>query len=274
MFSTDTFVQYRREVREMRARVQKVDGPTEDIHPQDLVEAHLPLVMYIARRYEDAGVDLMDLIQEGNMGLMRAAQKFDSSMGVQFSTYAAYWINEAILSALGQRIVSLSASKYKFERLQRLLRTQRKMQEEVGQEATLQELAKEMETSVATVLALLNLQQGMHTMSINKSYGPYGDDDEESLADHLEGDPEHTPEHLAFLQSRNEHLQRLLKLLTKPEREVILWRYGLKDGKEYSQGATATRLKKNWDTVVSLEQRALMKMRRVAKLKQLQDFLT
>jgi RNA polymerase primary sigma factor len=272
MFSVDALVQYRRDIFERNPR--KANASTQEYSQQNLVEAHLPLVIYIARRYQDAGVDLMDLIQEGNIGLMRAAQKFDPKMGVQFSTYAAYWIKEAILSALGQRIVSVSASKYKFGRLQRLLRTQREMQEEVGQEPTLAQLAKEMETSVATVLALLNLQQGMHTMSINKPYGQYGDDEQESLADHLEDTPEHTPEHLAFLQSRNEHLQRLLKVLTKPEREVILWRYGLKDGKEYSQGATATRLKKNWDTVVSLEQRALMKMRRVARLKHLQDFLT
>src|SRR6266536_902825 len=259
MFSIDSFVQYRREIREMRERVQKAD-----IRQQDLVAAHLPLVIHIARRYEDAGVDLMDLIQEGNIGLMRAAQKFDPSMGVQFSTYAAYWIKEAILSALGQRIVSVAASKYKFGRLQRLLRTQKEMKEEAGQEPNLQELAKEMETSVATVLALFNLQQGMRTASPDVQTGEHEDD---VLANTLEANPEHAPEHVAFLKARNEQIQYLLSMLTKAEREVILLRYGLKDGKEQSLNAVATALKKNWDTVAHLEQRALLKMRRLARLK-------
>jgi len=265
--STDALRQYRHDITEHIAHSWAASG--ENQHA--LVEAHLPLVISLARRYEGAGIDLLDLIQEGNLGLLRAAHKFDPSLGFQFATYATWWIKQYILSALSQRLVPLSVSRDKRERLQRLLRMQQQMQQEkAGDEPTLDELAERMETSVASVQKTLALQQ-IYAMSIDTSRGV---DEDETLADHLESNPEQAPEHLALLQSRNEHLQRLLLLLTKAEREVILLRYGLKDGKEQSLNAVATALKKNWDTVVSLEQRALMKMRRLARLKQLQDFLT
>jgi RNA polymerase primary sigma factor len=103
MFSTDALAQYRREIAES---VRKADGPIAGENPQDLVEANLRFVIHIARRYQRSGVDLMDLIQDGNLGLLQAAHKFDPAQGVQFSTYAAYWIKWAILYGLPQAIRS------------------------------------------------------------------------------------------------------------------------------------------------------------------------
>jgi RNA polymerase primary sigma factor len=105
MIFTDTFLQYQRDVRALRQHAQKADPAQQ----QALIETNLPLVIALARRYEARGVDLMDLIQEGNLGLLRAAQKFDPSLWVKFSTYAVFWIKEAIQAALAQRMVAVSA---------------------------------------------------------------------------------------------------------------------------------------------------------------------
>src|SRR6266536_6691747 len=119
MFSIDTLEQYRREVREMRER--KADGPLEDTNQQSLVEAYLPFVIRIARAYEYTGVELLDLIQEGNLGLIVAAKKFDPSRETKFSTYAVHWIKQAITTALSSQSTSLSSSRYKYQRLQFLI---------------------------------------------------------------------------------------------------------------------------------------------------------
>ncbi len=202
--------------------------------------------------------------------MLRAARKFDPSLGAKFSTYAVIWIKEAIQAALAQRMVSVSASKYKYERLQRLLRLKRERQEETGQALTLAELAEEMDTTAATVLALLTLQQGDHAASLDAQTGEH---EEDTLASLLEADSDQGPEHLAFLHHRNEHLERLLLLLTKAERTVILLRYGLLDGTEHTYEEIERRTHLDVRKVHSLEQRALMKMRRFATLTHVHDFL-
>jgi RNA polymerase primary sigma factor len=265
MISVDTLAQYRRDVRARREQIQEAD-PT----PQHLVEMHLPLVIALARRYEGMGVDLLDLIQEGNLGLLHAARKYDPSQDTKFSTYAVFWIREAIQAARAQRMVAVSASKHKYDRLQRLLRLQREMQEKTGQAPTLAELAREMGTSVATVLALLTLQQGDGAASLDAQTGEH---EEDTLANLLEADLEQGPEHLTFLHHRNEHLRHLLMLLTKAERTVILLRYGILDGEEHPYTDIATRMHISGKKVHSLEQRALLKLRRFATLKHMHDFL-
>ena len=263
MISTDTFAQYRRDVRTLRERVQETTDPALQGH---LVETNLPLVITVARRYEGRGVDLLDLIQEGNLGLLRAVQKYDPSLGVKFSTYAVFWIKAAIQAALAQRMVSVSASKYTFERLQRLLHIQRERQEQTGHPPTLTELAQEMETTVATILALLTLQQGEQAASLDAQTGEH---EEDTLASLLEADPEH----LALLHQRNEQIERLLLLLTRAERTVILLRYGLRDGQPHTYEDIAASMGIGMTLVHTLEERALLKLRRYATLKHVQDFV-
>ncbi len=266
MVFTDTLAQYRHDVRALRERVREVDLDQQ----QGLVEMNLPLVMTLARRYEGRGVDLMDLIQEGNLGLLRAAQKFDPSLGVQFSTYAWLLVKQGILSALPQRIASVSTSTYTFERVQRLLHLQREMRAETGQEPTLAQLAERMGISVASALALLDMQQGLYAVSLDARIGEH---EEDTLANLLEAGPYQDPEHVALLQIRNEHMQRLLKLLTKAERKVILLRYGILDGEAHTYEEIKRRTHLGIEKVHSLEQRALLKMRHVATRKQLRDFI-
>jgi DNA-directed RNA polymerase sigma subunit (sigma70/sigma32) len=127
-----------------------------------------------------------------------------------------------------------------------------------------------MEASVAAVLDLFDLQQGMHMASLDVQIGEH---EEDTLANLLETDPEQTPEHMTFLQSRNEQIERLLSLLTKEERQVILLRYGLRDGEEQTYGDIVKCMHVGLDRVHTLEQRAILKMRRLAALKQLQDFI-
>lgn len=263
MFSADTLAQYRRDIAEHVPRSQQAEGEN-----QHLVEAHLQLVVRIAWYYQRYG-DLMDLIQEGNLGLLRAAQKFDPAQGVQFSTYAVWWIRQAILSSTLPQRQLLSVPMYKLERLQKLLRTQRQ-EEAAGNAPTLAQLAERMEISVASVLELFALEQGMHAVSINTQTE---DSEDDTLAETLEANPEHAPEHVAELLVRNEQIQHLLAALTKDEREVIILRYGLRDGVEHSYEEIVKSTHLGSRRIHTLEQRAMLKMHHLAMRTSLQDFV-
>ncbi len=265
MFSPDSLRQYRRDIAEHVPCSRKADVPTQ----QDLVEAHLSLAIRVAWYYQRYGADLMDLIQEGNLGLLRAAQRFDPTQGVQFETYAIYWVRQAILSSLLPQRQMLSVPVYKLEQVQKLLHTQRQMQE-AGHEPTLAQLAQRMEISVASVLELFALEQGMHAVSIHTQTG---DSEDDTLAETLEANSEHTPEHVAELLVRNEQIQDLLAALTKDEREVVVLRYGLRDGVEHSYEEVVNCTHLGYRKVHTLEQRAMIKMHRLAILRELQDFV-